>query len=80
MNLNKNFIKHCKDKKYEVNKNQLDVIDNLKNYYKKNFNQSLISKIFKKINNKLGFYLVGDVGVGKTMILNFFLKNLIKIK
>ena len=80
MNLNKNFIKHCKDKKYEVNKNQLDVIDNLKNYYKKNFNQSLISKIFKKINNKLGFYLVGDVGVGKTMILNFFFKEFDKKK
>jgi len=80
MNLNKNFIKHCKDKKYEVNKNQLDVIDNLKNYYKKNFNQSLISKIFKKINNKLGFYLVGDVGVGKTMILNFFFKEFDKNK
>ena len=27
-------------------------------------------------NIKLGFYLVGDVGVGKTMILNFFFENL----
>ena len=26
--------------------------------------------------NKLGFYLVGDVGVGKTMILNFFFESL----
>ena len=30
----------------------------------------------KKDNSKLGFYLVGDVGVGKTMILNFFFDGL----
>ena len=30
--------------------------------------------IFKK-KNMLGFYLQGDVGVGKTMILNFFYEN-----
>ena len=31
--------------------------------------------IFKKKKNMLGFYLQGDVGVGKTMILNFFYEN-----
>jgi predicted ATPase len=48
----------------------------LKSYYKDNFNQSFLKKIFKKKNVKLGFYLVGDVGVGKTMILNFFFNQL----
>ena len=36
--------------------------------------KKFLTKILKK-NNKLGFYLVGEVGVGKTMILNFFLTN-----
>jgi len=72
MNLKFFFLKHCEDNKYEINKNQLKIIDSLKDYYKENFNQSLINKILSKNNFKLGFYLVGDVGVGKTMILNFF--------
>ena len=76
MNLNKNFLKHCENNKYEINHNQLDIINNLKNYYDNNFNRSLLNKIFKKRYFKLGFYLVGDVGVGKTMILNFFYKEL----
>ena len=76
MNLKKNFIKHCEENKFEINHNQLEIINNLKDYYNENFNQNLLRKIFKKNNNKLGFYLVGDVGVGKTMILNFFFKEL----
>ena len=76
MNLEKLFIEYCKDKNFEINQNQLDVIHNLENYYKKNFNQSFLSKIFKKKISNLGFYLVGDVGVGKTMILNFFFDKL----
>ena len=75
MNLKKSFLKHCEDKQYEINQNQIDIIESLKNYYKNNFNQSLINKILKK-NNKLGYYLVGDVGVGKTMILNFFFNEI----
>jgi len=75
MNLKKSFLKHCEVKQYEINQNQIDIVSNLKDYYKNNFNQSLINKIFKK-NNKLGYYLVGDVGVGKTMILNFFFNEL----
>ena len=75
MNLKKSFLKYCEDKQYEINQNQIGIIDSLEDYYKNNFNQSLINKIFKK-NNKLGYYLVGDVGVGKTMILNFFLNEI----
>ena len=80
MNLEKLFIEYCKDKNFEINQNQLDVIHNLENYYKKNFNQSFLSKIFKKKISNLGFYLVGDVGVGKTMILDFFFNKLKKKK
>ena len=72
MNLNKLFLVHCEDKEYEINQNQIDIIDKLKDYYSSNFNQNFLKKFFKKKKTKLGFYLVGDVGVGKTMILNFF--------
>ena len=80
MNFKKLFLDHCEKNQYEINKNQLNIINNLKDYYKSNFNQSFLNKIFKKKNNKLGFYLVGDVGVGKTMILNFFINGLKKKK
>jgi len=76
MNLNKLFLNHCEDKQYEINQNQIDIIDKLKDFYSNNFNQNFLKRFFKKEKNKLGFYLVGDVGVGKTMILNFFFKTL----
>mgnify|MGYP005994616727 CR=1 FL=1 len=76
MNLKKLFINHCEDQQYEINQNQLDIINYLRIYYSENFTQSFFSNFFKKKKNKLGFYLVGDVGVGKTMILNFFFNEL----
>ena len=76
MNLKKLFINLCEDQQYEINQNQLDIINYLRIYYSENFTQSFFSKFFKKKKNKLGFYLVGDVGVGKTMILNFFFNEL----
>ena len=72
MNLKKSFLNLCENKEYEVNENQISIVEKLSEYYNLNFNQSLIKKIFKNKNKKSGFYLVGDVGVGKTMILNFF--------
>ena len=79
MNLKKIFLKHCENNLYEINQKQLSIIRNLENYFNDNFDQSLLNKIFKKKNFKPGFYLVGDVGVGKTMILNFFFDQ-IKVK
>ena len=76
MNLKKLFLDHCEVNKYEINQDQLDIIKNVENFYLGNFKQTIFKKIFKKNNNKLGFYLVGDVGVGKTMILNFFFNQL----
>ena len=76
MSLKKSYLKHCEDKDLEINENQIKIVQKLTEYYNRNFNQSFIKKIFKDKKNKLGFYLVGDVGVGKTMILNFFFERL----
>ena len=76
MNLKKLFLNHCKKNQYEINQNQLSTIKNLKNYYNNNFNKSFFDKIFNRNKDKISFYLVGDVGVGKTMILNFFFNEL----
>jgi len=76
MNLNKLFLNHCKKGNLEVNPNQVNLIEELNHFYNLNFNKSFLKKIFSKKNTKPGFYLQGDVGVGKTMILNFFYENL----
>jgi cell division protein ZapE len=76
MNLNKLFINHCKKNNLEVNLNQVSLIEVLNQFYNLNFNKSFLKKIFSKKNFKSGFYLQGNVGVGKTMILNFFFENL----
>jgi len=67
--LKTNFIKYCNRNKFELNKNQIKIIESLYFFYKKK--QIFLKALFKP-NVKLGFYLRGDVGVGKTMILNFF--------
>ncbi len=76
MNLKKLFLNHCEDQQFEINQNQLDIINYLKIYYTENFTQSFLTRFFKKKLSKPGFYLVGDVGVGKTMILNFLFNEL----
>ena len=76
MNLKKSFLNHCEVNQYEVNHNQIDIVNDLNDFYKNNYNQSFLNKILKNKNKKLGYYLVGDVGVGKTMILNFFFNKL----
>ena len=76
MNLNKLFLNHCNKNNLEINPNQLDLVEELNKFYNLNFNKSFFKKIFSKDNSKLGFYLQGDVGVGKTMVLNFFYENL----
>ena len=79
MNLKKSFLEYCEKEQFEINQNQIDIIDDLKNFYEDNFKKNFLTKILKK-NNKLGFYLVGEVGVGKTMILNFFFDKTTPIK
>jgi cell division protein ZapE len=72
MNLDNLFKNFCKKNNLEINSYQLSIIDELKSYYNLNFNKSILNKIFSKNISKSAFYLYGDVGVGKTMILNFF--------
>jgi len=76
MNLNKLFLSYCKKNNLEVNPNQIDLIKELNKFYILNFDKSFLESIFSKKIHKSGFYLQGDVGVGKTMILNFFYENL----
>lgn len=76
MNLNKLFVEHCKSNQLEINNNQISTIKNINKFYQNNFTNNIFSNFFIKKNNNIGFYLQGDVGVGKTMILNFFYNNL----
>ena len=80
MNFKRLFLNHCNNKKLEINYNQLKIVESISDFYKTNFHNSFLSKMFSKKKNKCGFYLEGDVGVGKTMILNFFYKNFDKSK
>lgn len=75
MKLEKKFIEFCSSKKLEINSNQIKIINSLEKFQNDNFDNSFLSSFFKK-ESKLGFYLHGDVGVGKTMILDFFFKQL----
>ena len=66
--LQNSFKEFCKQNDFEINHQQLEIINLLdKFFYQK---ENFLSRIFKK-KEKLCFYLYGKVGVGKTMILNF---------
>ena len=69
--LEEKFRSFCNLKNLEVNKNQITTIKILEDFYNKNFHSSIFS-FFKKKDHKKGLYLHGGVGVGKTMILDFF--------
>jgi cell division protein ZapE len=74
-NLQQSFLRFCKTNQFEINPKQVEIINLLENFIsiKKSF-----FNVFKK-DRRLCFYLHGGVGVGKTMLLNFFYNN-IKIK
>ena len=76
MNFKELFLNYCKKNNLEVNPNQIDLIKELNNFYTLNFDKSFLKLLFLNKDYKSGFYLQGDVGVGKTMILNFFYENL----
>ncbi len=75
----KEFISYCENQDLEVNSNQITVIKKLENYHHINY-KSFFSRLFSKQQSKKGFYLYGGVGVGKTMILNFFYDHIDKKK
>ena len=74
-NFEETFKKYCNSENLEINQNQLLVIKSLQNYHKENF-KPFIFNFFSKDNLKKGFYLYGGVGVGKTMILDFFFNQI----
>ena len=75
MKFKKIFLNHCNNKKLEINNNQIMIIQSIDEFYKDNFKHSFFLNLFSKKESKPGFYLQGDVGVGKTMILNIFYEN-----
>tara|TARA_B100000963_G_scaffold47090_1_gene35376 strand:+ start:33 stop:1085 length:1053 start_codon:yes stop_codon:yes gene_type:complete len=71
LNLQEKFKNHCDAQNLELNPNQIILVKQLDNFYKENF-KSTFFNFFSKQSSKKGFYLYGGVGVGKTMILDFF--------
>ncbi len=67
-NFKKKFKEFCEFNKYEKNDKQIEVINLLEKFF---YIETKSSLFFKKKNSKSCFYLHGNVGVGKTMILNF---------
>ena len=78
LNLEEKFKIHCNTQNLELNPNQIILVKKLDNFYKENFKSTLLNFFFEQ-SSKKSFYLYGDVGVGKTMILDFFF-NLVNQK
>ena len=75
--MKKKFIDYCISNKYEQNSKQIETLELLIDFYSNNLlSKNIFSKFLNKKNEKLGFYLFGDVGVGKTMILDFYYNHL----
>ena len=66
--LQDSFKEFCEINKFEVNLQQVKIINSLEKFLSNR--ETILSRFFKK-KEKLCFYLFGDVGVGKTMLLNF---------
>ena len=74
--LQDSFKEFCEINKFEVNSQQVKIINSLEKFLDNK--ETILSRFFKK-KEKLCFYLYGEVGVGKTMLLNFAFDRL-KIK
>tara|TARA_B110000211_G_scaffold208465_1_gene245021 strand:- start:167 stop:1204 length:1038 start_codon:yes stop_codon:yes gene_type:complete len=67
-NLQDSFIEFCKENKFEINNQQKKVVNQLQIFFK---SKKTIFNYLINPKQKLCFYLSGNVGVGKTMLLNF---------
>ena len=74
--MKKQFLHHCLNNRFQQNDKQIRTLELLVNFNKKSISKNILFKLFSKLDQKLGFYLFGDVGVGKTMLLNFFFNQL----
>jgi len=67
------FDSYCKKNSIKKNNEQLDLVEKFEEFYSAlKTDKSLLSKFFGKSPEKLGYYIHGDVGVGKTMMCNAF--------
>ena len=73
LSLEESFKEFCKKNSFENNNQQIKIVNLLDKFI--NPRKTFFSKFFKN-KDKLCFYLYGSVGVGKTMILNFFYDQL----
>jgi cell division protein ZapE len=67
------FISYCLKNNFEKNEEQIKIVESLEKFFYKKVS---IFNFFNNKDKKLGFYLQGNVGVGKTMVLNFFYDNI----
>ena len=67
--MKKLFLNFCKNNKFEENPDQIKIVESIDIFL--NSKENFLNNIFNK-KTKSCFYLYGGVGVGKTMILNFF--------
>ena len=76
MDLQKSFINYCLEEKLQIHENQKKTINILTKFYKDSkFGFFSFFFSFNKLQKK-ALYLYGEVGVGKTMILDFFYKRI----
>ena len=68
MSLQDSFEEFCRQNKFEINSQQKEIIHLLEKFL--NHKKTFLSSFFQK-KEKFCFYLYGNVGVGKTMLLNF---------
>ena len=78
--MKKKFLEHCSSKGFYQNDEQIKTLDLIISFSKqRSVLKNKFLNFFNKTDKKLGFYLHGGVGVGKTMLLDFFFDHL-KIK
>ena len=73
ISLQNSFKEFCKKNSFENNNQQIEIINLLDEFI--NPRKTFFSNFFRN-KDKSCFYLYGSVGVGKTMILNFFYDQL----
>ena len=73
-NLHNSFVEFCKENNFEINNQQIKIIYKLDKFI--NPKKTVFDYLFNT-NKKLCFYLYGNVGVGKTMLINFLYDQLL---